>query len=108
MLMVSAPELNLPYDGVSRDNFPLPTLSLKLRSLAAELTNGVGFFHIRGLDPMQYSNETNVIIYLGISSYIAEKRGRQDELGNMLRASVLLWKCQRTWQSLRKFEKSMN
>jgi len=55
--------------------------------LAKELTNGVGFFLISGLDPRQYSNETNVLLYLGISSYIGEKRGRQDELGNMLRMS---------------------
>jgi hypothetical protein len=99
MLMDLVPELNLPYDAVSRNNFPLPILSSKLESLSTELTNGVGFFQIRGLDPMRWSNETNVIIYLGISSYVAEKRGRQDELGNMLRASVLLSNCRRNMQS---------
>jgi len=46
--------------------------------------NGVGFFHIRGLDPNRYSNKTNLVIYLGISTYIGGKLGRQDERGNML------------------------
>jgi len=57
--------------------------------LATELTSGVGFFHVRGLDPQRYSNEMNVVLYLGISTYIGGKRGRQDELGNMLRESLV-------------------
>ena len=57
----------------------------RLKALAVELTNGVGFFRIRGLDPKRYSRETNIILYLGLSAYIGRERGRQDELGNMLR-----------------------
>lgn len=79
--------LDLPLEHVSSDSFPLPTLGTKLIRLARELTSGAGFFQICGLDPERYSNRTNVIIYLGISSYIAGQRGRQDEFGNMLRAS---------------------
>lgn len=74
---------------MSRELFPLPTLGDKLKTLAKELTSGIGFFHLRGLDPQRYSNETNVALYLGISAYIGEKRGRQDECGNMLRASLV-------------------
>ncbi|KAH6723798.1 hypothetical protein BKA61DRAFT_664521 [Leptodontidium sp. MPI-SDFR-AT-0119] len=77
-------ELGLPLDGVSQESFPLPTLGNELKTLAKVLTNGVGFFRIYGLDSGRYSSETNVIIYLGISSYIGAKRGRQDEYGNML------------------------
>jgi len=84
MLIIPTVELNLSYDDVSRSTFPLPTLGPKLMILAKELTSGVGFFLISGLDPRRYSNETNVMLYLGISTYIGEKRGRQDELGNML------------------------
>ncbi len=68
----------------------------KLRTLAKQLTGGVGFFHIRGLDPQRYSNETNVVLYLGISAHIGGKRGRQDERGNMLRASLVEMRCART------------
>jgi hypothetical protein len=89
MLICSSPALGLPLQCISQDTFPLPILSAQLKMLAAQLTSGVGFFHIRGLDPQRYSNETNVIIYLGISAYVGSKRGRQDELGNMLRAYLM-------------------
>jgi hypothetical protein len=82
-------ELDLPLECISQESFLLPRLGDKLKNIAAELTGGVGFFHIRGLDPLRYSNLMNVVLYLGISSYIGERRGRQDELGNMLRASLM-------------------
>jgi hypothetical protein len=44
---------------------------------------------VRGLDPDDFSQEDNVVIFLGISSYIGPKRGRQDEEGNMLSESAL-------------------
>ncbi|EKD20346.1 taurine catabolism dioxygenase TauD [Drepanopeziza brunnea f. sp. 'multigermtubi' MB_m1] len=77
-------ELNLPFDAVSEKTLPLPTLSAKLKAWASELTQGVGFFRIRGLNPQQYSSEKNILMYLGICAYVAEKRGMQDERGNML------------------------
>jgi hypothetical protein len=85
MLICCRIGLNLRFESISQELFPLPTLSSKLKDLAKVLTNGVGFFLIRGLDPKQYSSEVNLIMYLGISSYIGDKRGRQDERGNMLR-----------------------
>jgi len=88
LLICCETELDLPLECISQESFLLPTLGNKLKALAAELTSGVGFFLIRGLDPQRYSNLTNVVLYLGISSYIGGKRGRQDELGNMLRASL--------------------
>lgn len=93
-------ELGLSFEYVSQESFPLPTLGNKLKALAAELTSGVGFFRVRGLDPQRYSNETNVVLYLGISTYIGAKRGRQDEFGNMLRASPMEMDCSRTDLSL--------
>jgi hypothetical protein len=85
MLICCRIGLNLRFESISQELFPLPTLSSKLKDLAKVLTNGVGFFLIRGLDPKQYSSEINLIMYLGISSYIGDKRGVQDERGNMLR-----------------------
>jgi len=41
---------------------------------------------LRGLDPRRYSALDNIIIYLGICSYIAEIRGCQDYDGRMLGA----------------------
>jgi len=85
MLMNHLADLHLPLECLSRDLFPLPYLGNKLKHLATMLTTGLGLFLIRGLDPNRYSNEQNILLYLGISSYIGERRGRQDERGNMLR-----------------------
>jgi hypothetical protein len=96
MLTCSGTELGLSFEYVSQDTFQLPTLGYKLKSLATELTSGVGFFHIRGLDPKKYSNKTNIVLYLGISTYIGGKLGRQDEFGNMLRALIRVMNRSRT------------
>lgn len=39
---------------------------------------------IKGLDAKRYSVEDSVTVYLGIASYIADKRGLQDKKGNVL------------------------
>lgn len=45
---------------------------------------GRGFVVIRGLEASKYTVEDSVTVFLGVASYIAEKRGRQDRKGNML------------------------
>ncbi len=89
-LFSDTPELGLSLDCVSQECFPLPTLGNELKARAMELSSGVGFFRIRGLESHQYTSEENVVMYLGISSYIGQKRGRHDEFGNMLRMSPLI------------------
>lgn len=69
---------------MSPANFPLPNLSGKLKSLCADVYEGRGFAILRGLDPEAYSVEDLTVVYLGISSYIGERRGRQDQRGSML------------------------
>ncbi|EEU42130.1 uncharacterized protein NECHADRAFT_50968 [Fusarium vanettenii 77-13-4] len=76
--------LGLDGDEVSRDNFPLPNLSRRLRSSSETLHMGRGFVVIRGLEASKYTVEDSVTVFLGVASYIAEKRGRQDRKGNML------------------------
>ncbi|KAL6400098.1 TfdA family Taurine catabolism dioxygenase TauD [Ilyonectria robusta] len=56
----------------------------QLRILRHDIYNGKGFGVIRGLCPQRYSVEDLTILYLGLQSYIANQRGRQDEKGNML------------------------
>jgi hypothetical protein len=75
--------LGLDGHEVNRQNFPLPTMQERLHAYCLELHRGRGFFSIRGLDPNDYSPEDNAILFLGISSYIAERRGKQDIQGNM-------------------------
>ncbi len=65
-------------------NFPLPTLGAKLDELSRDVHNGRGFCVIRGLNPAAFAVEDLTLVYLGVQSYIAEQRGRQDKRGNML------------------------
>ena len=66
------------------NNFPLPNLREKLQHLAEDVHNGKGFFVLRGPEPTRYSVEDSTVIFLGIQSYIAEQRLRQDSRGNMI------------------------
>lgn len=49
------------------------------RDLSKELHVGQGFFVLRGLPVDKYSREENIIIYTGVSSHIANIRGRQED-----------------------------
>lgn len=69
---------------VSATTFPLPNVGPKLLRLAEDVHRGKGFAIIRGLKPDGFSPEDNVLLFLGMSSYIGGQRGRQDEDGNML------------------------
>lgn len=75
----------MPMSALAKENFSLPTLGPKLVEISKRLDNGVGFFVLRGFEPKKYSSEENVILYTGISCYVASQRGRQDENANMLR-----------------------
>jgi len=69
---------------VDSTNFPLPNMRQTLGQQSLEVHNGRGFCLIRGLEYWKYSVEDNMVIFLGIQSFIAEKRARQDEKGNMI------------------------
>lgn len=71
-------------DAVSKSTFPLPGLQSRLDEIARDLHHGRGFAVIRGLDPRRYSARDNLLIYLGITSYIAEHRAVQDSGGSMI------------------------
>ena len=82
-MLIGLPGDNGP-DEVSRETFPLPNLSSKLLGVANTLHFGIGFAVLRGLEPKKYSPLDNVLLYLGITSYIAEIRGCQDYDGRMI------------------------
>lgn len=50
---------------ISKDTFPLPTLSATLKGLAHELYSGRGFFVLRTLPVNSYSRADIAIIYAG-------------------------------------------
>ncbi|KAL2152324.1 hypothetical protein VTH82DRAFT_5508 [Thermothelomyces myriococcoides] len=74
----------LDADRVTRETFVLPTVEAKLARASLDVHEGRGFAIIRGLDPLRYTAEENLAIFLGISSYIGEQRGVQDKMGSML------------------------
>ena len=76
--------LKLDLSEVNKTTFPLPHLGDRLRDLSLEIYTGRGFFVLRGLNPANFTREENVILYLGISSYIAEQRGRQNHEGSLI------------------------
>lgn len=73
---------------VRSDNFLLPALGPRLAYLARDLHEGKGIFVIRGLNPGDYSHEDNLLIFLGISSYIGSKRGKQTDDGSVFGQST--------------------
>lgn len=76
--------LHRPFHEVTTETFALEILGPGLESLARVLHSGTGFFVLRGLDPSHFSQEDNISIYLGISSYIGERRAQQHPDGRML------------------------
>ncbi|RDH18173.1 tfdA family oxidoreductase [Aspergillus niger ATCC 13496] len=71
--------LNLPLGHINQVTFPLPNLKTHLRSLSKDLHTGRGFFILRGLNVDRYTREENIIIYCGVSAYVANLRGRQQD-----------------------------
>ena len=52
--------------------------------MSKTIHSGRGFVVLRGLQPDRYSAVDNMLLYLGVTSYIAEKRGMQDYDGRMM------------------------
>ncbi|KAG8157999.1 hypothetical protein KVR01_012271 [Diaporthe batatas] len=69
---------------ISPTNFPLPSLGKKLNDFAHVVHAGTGFVVLAGLDPRKYTVEDNALLFLGVSSYIGEERGMQDNAGSMM------------------------
>ncbi|KAI0399867.1 Clavaminate synthase-like protein [Xylaria palmicola] len=62
---------------ISPQNFVLPTLGPTLRALSRRVHEGEGFVVLRGLEPWTYKRLENTIVFTGIASYIANRRGVQ-------------------------------
>ncbi|ORY09660.1 hypothetical protein BCR34DRAFT_486920, partial [Clohesyomyces aquaticus] len=77
---------NLPLNQLSSENFPLPTLSLKIRKLSTALPDQCPYFMIRGLKPQWFSKYKNVVIFTGIASHVATKRALAPGDPNVIRA----------------------
>lgn len=69
---------------VNRELFPLPSLQKKLLQIRDDVYQGRGFAVLRGLDVEAFSDMDLLTVYLGLSSYVAEMRGKQNQRGTML------------------------
>ncbi|KAF9523082.1 taurine catabolism dioxygenase TauD [Crepidotus variabilis] len=76
--------LGLNFGFIDTKTFPLPQLGSELKVLARELHQGRGFFVLRGVPVDDYSKDDIVLVFAGISAYIAEKRALQDSNGGVL------------------------
>lgn len=61
---------------VDATTFPLPTLGPRLKEIAKNLHEGTEFSLLRGFNTDDYSDEDNMIIFLGLGSYIGSERGK--------------------------------
>jgi hypothetical protein len=82
--------LGVSLGHISRDTFPLPSTGALLRHQSKELHFGRGFFVLRGLRVDAHSHEDNIIIYAGVSAYVGDVRGRQQDQRHTNGTSLVL------------------
>jgi hypothetical protein len=77
LITLSPTALGLARGYVSPATFPLSeALATRLRAITDRVYNDYGFYRLRGLDPASNTETENVILYAGITSYVADKRSR--------------------------------
>ncbi len=99
-MVLILPELELDGSEVGSDNFPLQALAKKLETIRDDVYDGKGFAVLRGLDPDAYSSGDLMVIYLGISSYIASVTGKQDQRGSHISESIIAISILRMFTSM--------
>lgn len=72
------------YLSVSRETFPLPTVSAKLAGVADALENGRGFVLLQGFPAQRYSDDDRRLIWMGLGHWIGTPVP-QDNTGQMMR-----------------------
>ncbi|KAF3920647.1 hypothetical protein ABW21_db0205870 [Orbilia brochopaga] len=73
----------LPTD-INKASFPLPRLGPRLDAACRSVHSGTGLGFVRGIPTQKYTDEQNVVVLLGVSSYFGETRGRQRNDGARL------------------------
>ncbi|RAK97449.1 TauD/TfdA family dioxygenase [Aspergillus ibericus CBS 121593] len=72
-LSVAADEFlraKIPMTGISKGNFPLPTLSTRLHGLRADLLDGKGYILFKGFPVEKWGNHKSAIAYMGLGTYL--------------------------------------
>lgn len=68
---------------IARADFPLPTLSARLKRIEEGLINGLGVVRIRGIDRQRYDVDTMNLIYWGIGAHLG-RPWAQNKHGHVL------------------------
>ena len=68
---------------ITKDDFPLPNLSKRLKSVEEELINGRGFSLLRGIRRENYSNDEMCMLYWGIGMHLG-RPWPQNKYGHIL------------------------
>lgn len=69
-------ERGLNGPAVNATTFPLRALGPILEAVAHNIHEGTGFSLLRGLNTQKYTDEDNLIIFLGLGSHIGSQRGK--------------------------------
>ncbi|RSL54685.1 hypothetical protein CEP54_009755 [Fusarium duplospermum] len=81
---MSAMSLGIKGKDIKQSSFPLPSLGKTLCGLRHDIYHGRGFATLRGFKVDALSPADITTAYLGLTSYIAEKRGKQNQQGTMM------------------------
>jgi hypothetical protein len=69
--------------AISKHDFPLPTLAVRIESIERDLIEGRGFVRLRGVDRGRYSREEMEMIYWGIGMHLGAP-WPQNQYGHVL------------------------
>jgi hypothetical protein len=60
----------VPHEALEKSDFPLPTLAPQLRSWQKDVTDGRGFYVLRGLNAADYSDDEVFMIFWGMGLHL--------------------------------------
>ncbi|KAK2778087.1 hypothetical protein FQN52_002917 [Onygenales sp. PD_12] len=79
-------DAKIPLTGISKENFPLPTLAPFLAGLREDLLNGKGFILFKGFPVQLWGNHKSAVAYMGLGTYLGyfvSQNGRGHVLGHV-------------------------
>lgn len=75
-----------PLTGITKDNFPLPTLGPLMESFREDVLNGKGFILMKGFPAQEWSVDKSATAYIGLGTYFGyfvSQNGKGHILGHV-------------------------
>ena len=76
----------LPLTGISKDNFPLPTMSRLMEEIREDVLNGKGFNLMKGFPVREWGIDKSAVAYIGLGTYLGyfvSQNGKGHILGHV-------------------------